>query len=147
MSAHQSNTLYCFLVLSRWHFWLKVKLGIKNSLWYNIILYFCCWIFQKISAVSVPTRKVTVSKGVPSTESSPSLYPFTDWSELFSWQWYVHGKFGGFPTWMVYFDCIQGCQFSAIFRFFRYFWPDPFSADPFPVFRFFFPQPFVESVC
>ena len=28
-----------------------------------------------------------------------------------------------------------------IFLYFRYFWPDPFSADPFPVFRFFL-QPF-----
>ena len=35
----------------------------------------------------------------------------------------------------------QGCQFSIIFLFFHYFWPDPFSADLFPVFRF-FPQLF-----
>ena len=30
----------------------------------------------------------------------------------------------------------QGCWFSVIVCFFRYFWPDPFSTDPFPVFRY-----------
>ena len=33
---------------------------------------------------------------------------------------------------MLLFGC-RGCRFSVIFR---YFWPDPFSADPFPVFRY-----------
>ena len=39
-------------------------------------------------------------------------------------------------------DHAQGCRFSVIFHFFRYFWPNPFSANPFPVFWGFFPQLF-----
>ena len=37
-----------------------------------------CLVFQKISDAYVPMKKVMVTKKVPCTGSSPSLYPFLE---------------------------------------------------------------------